>query len=107
MHNGSEAAVVYAQTGRMYNSAREYAKAAHYYKLHIMSNLGNAGLPGENGDSSALTCIAGAYDWHSVQTGEPMLCMLCLTCIAGAHGRHSVQTGEPILCMLCLMAGIM
>ena len=78
MHNGPEAAVVYAQTGRMYNSAREYAKAAHYYKLHIVSNLGNAGLPGENGDSSALTCIAGAYDWHSVQTGELMLCMLCL-----------------------------
>lgn len=66
--------MVYAQTGRMYDSAKDYAKAAHYYKMHIMANEGKAGLPGEGGDCSALRCIAGAYDWHSYLTGAVLSC---------------------------------
>ncbi len=61
--------MVYAQTGRMYDSAKQYGRAAHYYKLHIMANFGSGYLPGDNEDYSALICLAGAYDWDSVSTG--------------------------------------
>ncbi len=61
--------MVYGQTGRLYNSARQYSRAAHYYKLHIMANFGSGYLPGDNEDYSALICLAGAYDWDSVSTG--------------------------------------
>ncbi len=65
--------MVYAQTGRMYDSAKQYGRAAHYYKLHIMANFGSGYLPGDNEDYSALICLAGAYDWDSVSTGWLML----------------------------------
>ena len=61
---------MYAQTGRLYDSAKQYRKAAHYYKLHIMSNLGSTYLPGDNGEYAALVCLAGAFDWDSVETGQ-------------------------------------
>ena len=65
--------MVYAQTGRMYDSARQYSRAAHYYKLHIMANFGSGYLPGDNEEYSALICLAGAYDWDSVATGPHTL----------------------------------
>ena len=61
--------MVYAQTGRLYDSAKQYRRAAHYYKLHVMANSGSAYLPGEHGEAAALICLAGAYDWDSVETG--------------------------------------
>lgn len=61
--------MVYAQTGRLYDSAKQYRRAAHYYKLHVMANSGSAYLPGEHGEVAALICLAGAYDWDSVETG--------------------------------------
>ena len=61
--------MVYAQTGRLYDSAKQYKRAAHYYKLQVMANCGSAYLPGEHGEAAALICLAGAYDWDSVQTG--------------------------------------
>ncbi|KAA6420556.1 MAG: hypothetical protein FRX49_09717 [Trebouxia sp. A1-2] len=70
LHWGPESSMVYARTGRMYDSARQYARAAHYYKLHIMANFGSGYLPGDNEDYSALICLAGAYDWDSVSTGS-------------------------------------
>lgn len=70
LHGGPESSMVYAQTGRMYDSARQYSRAAHYYKLHIMANFGSGYLPGDNEEYSALICLAGAYDWDSVSTGS-------------------------------------
>ena len=35
-----------------------------------MANFGSGYLPGENQDYSALICLAGAYDWDSVATGD-------------------------------------
>lgn len=61
--------MVYAQTGRLFDSAKQYRRAAHYYKLHIMANCGSAYLPGGQGEAAALICLAGAYDWDSVETG--------------------------------------
>ena len=34
-----------------------------------MANCGSAFLPGKHGDAAALVCLAGAYDWDSVETG--------------------------------------
>ena len=73
LHGGPESSMVYAQTGRMYDSARQYSRAAHYYKLHIMANFGSGYLPGDNEEYSALICLAGAYDWDSVSTGPHTL----------------------------------
>ncbi|KAL0019385.1 hypothetical protein WJX77_004716 [Trebouxia sp. C0004] len=70
LHGGPESSMVYAQTGRMYDSAKQYCRAAHYYKLHIMANFGSGYLPSDNDDYSALICLAGAYDWDSVSTGS-------------------------------------
>ena len=71
LHSGPDSTIVYAQTGRLYDSAKQYRRAAHYYKLHIMHNFGSGYLPGDNGEYSALLCLAGAYDWDSVATGSP------------------------------------
>ena len=61
--------MVYAQTGRLYDSAKQHRQAAHYYKLQVMANSGSADLPGEHREAAALICLAGAYDWDSVETG--------------------------------------
>ena len=71
LHSGPDSTIVYAQTGRLYDSAKQYRRAAHYYKMHIMHNFGSGYLPGDNGEYSALLCLAGAYDWDSVATGHP------------------------------------
>lgn len=70
LHSGPDSTIVYAQTGRLYDSAKQYRRAAHYYKMHIMHNFGSGYLPGDNGEYSALLCLAGAYDWDSVATGS-------------------------------------
>lgn len=70
LHSGPDSTIVYAQTGRLYDSAKQYRRAAHYYKLHIMHNFGSGYLPGDNGEYSTLLCLAGAYDWDSVATGS-------------------------------------
>lgn len=58
---------MYALTGRLYDSAKQYRRAAHYYKLQIMSNAGGTHSPDE---VSALMCLAAAYDWDSLVTGQ-------------------------------------
>lgn len=68
---------MYALTGRLYDSAKQYRRAAHYYKLQIMSNAGGSHTPNE---VAALMCLAAAYDWDSLVTG-PLVDMV----VAGAR----------------------
>ncbi|KAL3158632.1 hypothetical protein ABBQ32_011382 [Trebouxia sp. C0010 RCD-2024] len=65
LHGGPERSSMYALTGRLYDSAKQYRRAAHYYKLQIMSNAGGTHSPDE---VSALMCLAAAYDWDSLVT---------------------------------------
>lgn len=80
MHSGPEAAIIYAQIGLVFSSAKEHSKAAHYYRLNIMANKGGVHLPGPPGKCTALAYVASAFDWHSVQSGGYLLCP-CITCI--------------------------
>lgn len=90
LHSGPESSVVYAQTGRLYDSSKQYRRAAHYYKLHIMSNAGSAYLPGEHGEVAALICLAAAYDWDSVETG-----------LAYERGHSCCKTADATCCCAC------
>lgn len=39
LHLGPDSTILYAQIGRMYNSAEQSKRAAHHYKFHIMASL--------------------------------------------------------------------
>ncbi|KAL3135472.1 hypothetical protein ABBQ38_005952 [Trebouxia sp. C0009 RCD-2024] len=71
LHGGPERSSMYALTGRLYDSAKQYRRAAHYYKLQIMSNAGGSHTPNE---VAALMCLAAAYDWDSLVTGAVRSC---------------------------------
>ena len=67
LHGGPESNMVYAHMARLYDSAKQYRRAAHYYKLQIMSNAGSTFTHEE---VAALICLANAYDWDAIVTGR-------------------------------------
>ena len=56
---------LYAATGNLFESGKQYRRAAHFYKLHMMANadIANPAL------SLSLARLAAAYDWDSIASG--------------------------------------
>ena len=52
---------------RLHGGPEQYRRAAHYYKLQIMSNAGSTFTHEE---VAALICLANAYDWDAIVTGR-------------------------------------
>ena len=65
MHEGPANDMVYAETGNLYDSGKQYRRAAHFFKLHIMANADTA-YPGPY---CGLVRLAAAYDWDSITSG--------------------------------------
>lgn len=62
MHCGPGSEEAFDEMGRLFDSSKQYCKAAHYYKMQIMEKFGSF--------SPRFVCLAVAYDWDSILTGK-------------------------------------